>query len=91
MINLIVLGVVGLIAVAMIAMGASRDAFLGVILGLGGVGLMAWTYQYRNKPYTYTDDAGNVQTLGRAGLIVISAIGAALLAGGLFIGIHGLE
>ena len=88
--NLIGFGVAVVVAAVMMAMGASRDAYMGVMLGGVGVFLAITANRYRLNP-TYTDTEGKQQTAGPVMLTFLAVLGVLLVGGGLFVGIHGLE
>ena len=76
--------------VIMAALGGSRDTFMAlVLLGAGGM-VVIMAFYYRQNP-SYTNAEGVQVAVGPGMVICLGALGALLIAGGLFAGIHGFQ
>ncbi len=79
--RLIVLAAVAIVALTMMAMGASQVAFMGVLFTAAGAACCFMAYKAATKP----DSLGTPEPVGMGTVILYAVLGIGMVVGGLYI------
>lgn len=77
------------VGVAMAATGFSADSFMGLGLAAAGMIILVWMEKYRRNP-VYIDASGQTRKVGPVMFVTCIALGALLLACGIYVGVYGI-